>query len=175
MAGGEIRFRVADSRILFCSFDRKTYFELENQPVTVAAARTGDRVEIVSDRRAGSQACYARTIHILNTPLLPKLRGGRPRLGSYQSPTEIFAPRGDMTFSGVVLTAGTASLLLRTRSGQREAIMLRNDTRYLDSGSPVAAKSLQVGTRVFVRAGRTLEGDVEAYQVVWGEIFEPIE
>jgi hypothetical protein len=29
---------------------------------------------------------------------------------------------------------------------------------------------LTVNTRVFVRAGRNLEGGIEAYQVVWGEI-----
>jgi hypothetical protein len=27
-----------------------------------------------------------------------------------------------------------------------------------------------VNTRVFVRAGRALDGDVEAYQVMWGDV-----
>jgi hypothetical protein len=27
-----------------------------------------------------------------------------------------------------------------------------------------------VNTRVFVRAGRTLDGSIQAYQIMWGEI-----
>jgi hypothetical protein len=30
-----------------------------------------------------------------------------------------------------------------------------------------------VNTRVFVRAGKSFDNEVEAYQVVWGEILQP--
>ena len=32
---------------------------------------------------------------------------------------------------------------------------------------------LKPNTRVFVRAGRNLDDDLEVYQVIWGEILEP--
>jgi hypothetical protein len=37
----------------------------------------------------------------------------------------------------------------------------------------VEAADLKPNTRVFIRAGKNFEDQVEAYQVIWGEILHP--
>jgi hypothetical protein len=78
-------------------------------------------------------------------------------------------PRGDRTVSGVIIGNNGRSIRIRTREGE-QTLLLRKDTRYLGDGAPQDAAALTVNTRVFVRAGRNLEGGIEAYQVAWGEI-----
>jgi hypothetical protein len=50
---------------------------------------------------------------------------------------------------------------------------LRKDTRYLKDGQLVEAGQLQPTMRVFVRAGKDVYEQVEAYQVIWGTILTP--
>jgi hypothetical protein len=38
----------------------------------------------------------------------------------------------------------------------------------------VDAADLKPTTRVFVRAGKNLDEQVEAYQIIWGDIMEPV-
>ena len=78
-----------------------------------------------------------------------------------------------MTFSGVVLRVNPEIIVLHTKTDPEKIVRLRQDTRYLDSGSPCTRSTLLVNTRVFVRAGRNLDDEVEAYQVIWGEIPGP--
>jgi hypothetical protein len=78
-------------------------------------------------------------------------------------------PRGDRTVSGVIIHRDARTITLRTRDGE-QTLLLRKDTRYLADGAQRDASAALVNTRVFVRAGRNLEGGVEAYQVMWGEI-----
>jgi hypothetical protein len=77
-----------------------------------------------------------------------------------------------MNISGLVVQRAPYTLTLKTRTGTA-TLLLRPDTRYVGAGLRVAADSLQINQRVFIRAGRNLEGDVEAYQVMWGEITSP--
>ncbi len=44
---GQIDIRTLEGRLYQCSFDRKTYFERDNQLVAPGAMATGDRLEIV--------------------------------------------------------------------------------------------------------------------------------
>jgi hypothetical protein len=69
----------------------------------------------------------------------------------------------------VIVRRDARSITLRTRDGE-QTLVLRKDTRYLADGSQQDSGALAVNTRVFVRAGQTLDGGVEAYQVMWGEI-----
>jgi hypothetical protein len=64
-------------------------------------------------------------------------------------------------------------LVLRTRTEREKIIMLRDDTRFLDSGLPGERSNLAVNTRVFIRGSKTLDNTLEAYQVIWGEIPGP--
>jgi hypothetical protein len=82
-------------------------------------------------------------------------------------------PRGRLTMAGVVLRRSEGSLVLRTRFDGEQTVLLRPDTRYLESGSQVASSALKVNTRIFVRGGKNLDQEIEAYQVIWGEILLP--
>ena len=157
---GELTFRNSDKRVYQCSFDAKTYFERGKQGIAVAAMQAGDRVEVLADHKDGTGLCYARTVQVMNARASSR-------------PTESFAPRGDMTFAGLVLRINPELLVLRMRSNEHKTIHLRSDTRYLSEGQSLDRGSLKVNTRVFIRAGRNLEDEIEAYQVVWGNILEP--
>ena len=170
---GELTFNNADNRLYQCSYDDKTYFERENQRISVSAAQKGDRLEILSDRRIGSDVCYARTVQIIEPKVARVIPGVRPRLRQTISPTDLFAPRGNMTFAGVVLRLDPDRLILRTRNGERKRILLRSDTRYLTEGQSADRLALPVNTRVFIRAGKNLDDEIEAYQVMWGAILQP--
>ena len=78
-----------------------------------------------------------------------------------------------MTFAGVVLRLNPEMMVLHTRADGERIVLLRQDTRFMDSGNPATRGTLVVNTRVFVRAGRNLDNEVEAYQVIWGEIPGP--
>jgi hypothetical protein len=80
-----------------------------------------------------------------------------------------------MTLSGLVMGVSSDVLTLKSRSGDYHTIYLRPDTRYSTEGHMAEASNLQVNTLVFVRCGRNLENQVEAYQVIWGEILKPEE
>jgi hypothetical protein len=180
---GEFTLRGPDSRVHRLRFDAKTYFEWRDRQVSAAEVRPGDRLEVVrGDASAGSaQANYARTVRILDSPPARPIGASRSaaastapsrRLG-YVSPLDHFAPRGNMTFAGVVSRVANDHLILRTRAGEEKVLVLRVDTRYANSGIPASVSDLQVNTRVFVRAGRNFEDELEAYQVIWGEILKP--
>jgi hypothetical protein len=64
-------------------------------------------------------------------------------------------------------------LVLRTRTEPEQIVLLRDDTRFLQGGFPVDVSQLSINARVFIRGGRNLENDLEAYQVIWGEIPGP--
>jgi hypothetical protein len=78
-------------------------------------------------------------------------------------------PRGDRTVSGVIIRRDARSMTLRTHDGE-QTLLLRKDTRYFGDGAQQDAAAALVNTRVFVRAGPNLDGGIEAYQVMWGEI-----
>src|ERR1700682_4908679 len=169
---GEFTFQATQNHIYFCSYDEKTYFEREKQHITIAGTEKGDRLEVVSDQRQGSTVCYARTVHIMDEPRIVKQPGVRPRPRPV-SPPDLAATRGTLTLSGVVLKVTPEMLFMRSRAGERSAIRLRPDTRYLMEGQPAEVGSLRANLVVFVRAGKNLDNEVEAYQVVWGQILQP--
>jgi hypothetical protein len=78
-----------------------------------------------------------------------------------------------MTFSGVVFRITAEQLAIHTRGAGDQTILLRQDTRFLDGGSIVDRAVLNPNTRVFVRAGKDLYGEIESYQVIWGQILQP--
>jgi len=169
---GQFTFQATENHVYFCSYDDKTYFEREKRHITIAGTEKGDRLEVVSDQRQGSNVCYARTVHIMDEPRIVKLPGVRPRPRPVTMP-DLAATRGTLSFSGVVLKATPEMLYMRSRTGQRNTVRLRPDTRYLMEGQPAEVGSLRANLVVFVRAGKNIHNEVEAYQVVWGEILQP--
>lgn len=171
---GELSLRASDSRVFRCSFDSRTYFERERKSVAVSEMNEGDWIELVSDAAAGDRTkCYARTVHVLPParPVPPKYvdRRIQARRSAF---LESIAPRGNLTLAGLVLRLTPEAIWIRTRSDGEKTILLRQDTRYLSGGTSVDASALAVNTRVFIRASRNFDNDLEAYQVVWGEILK---
>ena len=175
---GELSIRTADNQVLRYQFDRKTYAEREERMIEASRVAPGEQVEIVSDRIPGSMVRYARTIHVIQ-PLPPP----RPQtLGRYRAynPVNPYNPRpdpalpaGSVTYSGVVSRLDSDRVVLHTREAGDLSILLRKDTRYLKDGQLVEAGQLQPTMRVFVRAGRDVYEQMEAYQVIWGTILTP--
>jgi hypothetical protein len=172
LASGEFSVRLADNQVFRYQFDRKTYVEREQQLVDVPRLRPGDKVEVVSDALPGSVLRYARTIHVIYDPPVAR----PPSLGRLRSANRLvedWIPKGTLTYAGVVFRVTDDRLVLHTRNGGEQALLLRKDTRYLRNGEIVDPATLQMNMRVFVRAGKDLWDQVEAYQVIWGKILEP--
>jgi hypothetical protein len=109
---------------------------------------------------------------VLNDPPPSRpLTQGRYR--AYRSADDRNVPTGTLTYAGVVFRISPDRLMLHTRTGGEQAIQLRKDTRYLQNGEIVQAEQLGLNTRVFIRAGKDVYDQVEAYQVIWGTILDP--
>lgn len=169
LAGGELRIQPAKGPLLLCAYNDKTYIERERLRIAVSSLRPGSSLEMVTDRHAGR--CYARTVHVVaGEPFLDSHPAYRPRIRPPRPSWQSIVPRGNLTYSGIVLRLNGDLLLLRTRSEGRKTFLIRHDTGFVERGRLVEAADLAVNTQVFVRAGRNFEGDLEAYLVAWGEI-----
>jgi len=165
---GELRIRSGPDTVIRCEYDAITFFERLGHTVTFADLRPADPVEIVSDRK-DSMPCYARIVRVQQEPEA----GYRPRTRPPQPSFDTWLERGDTIMSGVVLRLYPESMTVRLRSGEQKTLLLRADTRYVDSGVITKADQLRANTRVSIRAGQNLEKKLEAYQIMWGEIDGP--
>lgn len=173
-SAGQFTFRMRD-QMYSCTFDQNTYFELDNQRITLARAEPGDRFELVSDEQPGTHLCYARTFHIIDSPIqyvAPGIRP-RPRRAPAQPLGGSFVTHPSVWLSGVVIAIASDSLTVRTRSGHQDIVRLRSDTCYMAGGEIASIGGLRMNTIVLVRGGRNPDGEVQADQVIWGEILQP--
>lgn len=175
-AAGEFSLRAKGTNQVYrFRFDAKTYVEREEQRVSMQGLQKGDTIEVVADREESVAVHYARTVHVIEASRQPR-PGALPGLRSYRaSPIDLLAPRGNLTYSGVIARLSVDRLVLHTRQEGEKTILLRLDTRYVEGGSMVEAGELKPNTRVFIRAGKNFEDQIEAYQVIWGEILQPTE
>ena len=164
---GQIKVRTPDGLVFTCLYDDKTYMEHTAMRIFASALHVDDPIEVVGDRQKFPGRCYARTIRVVDSPL-----ANPSRIRPYRMVTEHIAPRGNLTFSGVVVRIQDELLILRTRDGDA-SMLLRPDTRYIDGGSPTERAYLKPNMRVSVRGGKNLEKQTEAYQIYWGEILKP--
>jgi hypothetical protein len=151
-----------------CSFSSKTYFERDHRRTSVSRIAQGQLLEVLSERTVEPPRCRALIVRVITEERLEQ----RQRLRA-ASPTEYFAPRGNLILTGVIVRMDHQSLLLRTRSGDRHAIQLRRDTKYLAGGLPADLASVPLNAPVQIRAGRTYDQHVEAFSLVWGDILRP--
>ena len=174
---GEFSLRANSSNQVYrFRFDAKTYVEREEQRISIERLQKGDSIEVVGDRDEGVAVHYARTVHVSAAPRPLRAEASSSRSRTYRaSPIELLFPRGNLTYSGVIARLTVDRLVLHTRQEGEKTILLRLDTRYVAGGIMVDAAELKPNTRVFVRAGKNLEDQVEAYQVIWGEILQPAE
>ena len=169
---GELSIRAADNQVLRYQFDRMTYAERDQQLIEAARLAPGEKVEVLSDRLPAYALRYARTIHVIQ-PLPPPRPQTLGRYRAYNLKTEPVLPPGSVTYSGVVSRLNSQRVVLHTREAGDLSILLRKDTRYLEDGQLVEAEQLKPTMRVFVRAGKDIYEQVEAYQVIWGTILTP--
>jgi hypothetical protein len=168
--------QIDEDTALICHYDAHTYVARDRHRIAVSSLNAGEPLEILANRKPGSQACYASIVQVIDPEAerVAERAAERAREFQKQNPGArgfFFTPRGDRTFSGLVVRLTARALTLRTRAG--EAILaLRPDTRYWDDGLGATRADLRVNTHVFVRAGKSLDGVVEAYQVMWGEILD---
>ena len=173
-ATGQFSVRREDNLVFRYRFDVRTYVERDHELIDVSRMVPGEKVEVLSDEGPGTSLRYARTIHVLETPmpaarpLSPYRTQGATR--AYRSSLERFAPTGTLSFSGVIFHLSDSRIAMHTREAGDQTILLRQDTRYLEDGDAVDAAELRPNMRVFVKAGRNLYNDIEAYQVIWGHI-----
>jgi hypothetical protein len=171
-AAGEFAIRAPDNQVYRYQFTEKTSVERDTLTGNIGHLRVGDQVSVQSDPVDGSLLRYARAIRVLSgaqPPALPDSRL-RPSTLSFLDRTTQTA---NLTFTGVVARCTAQTLVLHTRTGD-QTLLIRHDTRYVDNGDTVEAAKLQPNMRVFVRAGKNLYEQVEAYQVIWGQILEPV-
>ncbi|MFN3325213.1 MAG: hypothetical protein ACK5AZ_17090 [Bryobacteraceae bacterium] len=171
---GVITLRTMEYRVYRCHFDEKTLVQNERQRIAMDELRAGDDVEVLTDRDPESGRCYVRSIRLTPPPLLQSRRPpGRSGSGFTRLPLETILPRGNLTYAGIVIRVSDERLVLKTRSDGHKTIVLRSDTRFSDSGIPSDVSSLPMNRHVFVRAGRNIENQIEAYFVAWGDILRP--
>jgi hypothetical protein len=181
-ASGQFSVRLPTHEVLRYRFDPKTYVERDTQSIDVLRLKPGEKVEVASDPIEGLVLRYARSVHVIAQPPAPAppRPAARPtssslsRLRSANRLAEERAlPTGNLTYSGVVSRMSGDRIVLHTRDGREQALVLRRDTRYLLNGDLVDPATLKLNTRVFVRAGKDLWDQIEAYQVIWGKILAP--
>ena len=182
-ANGQFAVRLATNEVLRYRFDAKTYVVRNDSLIDVARILPGEKVEVLSDTVPGSPLRYARDVHVLSAapaqvPAAMPVPSASTALSvpvsrqPYSAFDDTFIYTGDLTFSGVVARITADRLVLHTRSGE-QALEVRNDTRFLNDGAVAVAADLKPNTRVFVKAGKGLYGQVEAYQIIWGDILAP--
>ena len=172
IAGGQFSVRLPDNQVFRYQFDRKTYVEREKQLIDVTRLVPGEKVEVVSDVVPGSALRYARTLHVIEDAPPPRPLSAC-RLRAYRPTDERPLPVSTLSFAGVVFRLNAERIVLHVRDGAEQIILLRKDTRFLQDGEIVDSAALKMNTRVFVRAGKDLYNQVEAYQIIWGNILSP--
>jgi hypothetical protein len=171
--GGEFLVRATTNRVFRFAFDGKTYIERDKQRIHPDGLREGETVEIVSDHIPGVMLRYARTVHVVEPIPPPRRSRSAGRVRAYRSSIERLLSRGDRDLSGLISRLNESRLVLRTRDKGSKLIFLRPDTAFLENGFQVEGSALRPNTRVFVRAGKNLDDELEAYQVIWGDILRP--
>ncbi len=170
---GSFRLSTRTRQVLTCRFDAETYFVRQGARIAAADLKPGYIIEAIVDRRGELGACRTITLYVLATMRVDLSAEYRRALDEQRHVLDHIFPRGKLTFAGLVLEAGPDYLVLKTRRDGRKTLRLREDTRYTRDGLPSDASILEVNARVFVRAGEGIDGKLEAYQVVRGEILSP--
>jgi hypothetical protein len=168
--GGVMMFQTPDKVSHQCAYSSKTFFEQDHRRTEIGGLQPGQHLEILLERNNEPPRCRALIVRVITAAAA----AARPRMRDIPSPTESFAPRGNLLYSGVVVDFNGYSILLRTRGGERQRILLREDTRFLGAGSPSSRTLLPFDKTIQVRAGKTFDNEIEAYSIIWGELLQPL-
>jgi len=170
---GDFKIRDLDRRIHYCRIIPETFITRQSHRISHVGVRPGDTLEVIADLRRGESQCMAVTVYVRP----PDAAFRFPRLllpnRSRFSFLDNLYQRGNLTFAGVVVSHEDSRLVLKTRYSGNLSFQLRPDTVYSTGGREVDAKLLEPQMRVYVRAGSAFGGDLEAFQITWGEILNP--
>lgn len=158
---------MANGKQIRCAVDSRTFVDRQRRRLTLNDLKIGDFLELVTERHSPARPCFARMIHLAEEGLR---FGGRDRVGQVTRATETISPRGNVHLAGMVRDVQTNSLELRTKQDGTLRLRLRPDTQFVQDGLPVTKEALDRQLRVSVRCGYALDGELEAYQIVWGSI-----
>jgi hypothetical protein len=148
-----------------CRVDSTTHYDTLTRPM-----RAGDRVSVwLWEQTPGD--CRVLSARILASAPI----GERPRIRLNLNPLDSIFQRGNMQYSGVVLMVAGNRMTVQTRTAGRLTFLLRPDTHFLFGGAHVPLSEVPINQRVYVRAGTTFEGHLEAFRVAWGYILRPTE
>lgn len=168
---GELVLRIKTNQVFRYRFDSATRVAREGHDVAVQRLEPGDQMEVRSDMLPGATLRYATEIQVSASAPARQAAAARRRVA--QGAAVRAVTPANLLLSGTVAQLADGRLTLRTRDGAAQEIILRADTRYLANGELVGRTALRPNMRVSVTAARTVLGDVEAYQVVWGGILTP--
>lgn len=162
-----LQVNLANGKQIQCAVDGRTFVDRQRRRLTLNDLKIGDFLELVTERHSPARPCFARMIHLAEEGLR---FGGRDRVGQVTRATETISPRGNVHLAGVVRDVQANSLELRTKQDGTLRLRLRPDTQFVQDGLPVKKEDLDRQLRVSVRCGYALDGELEAYQIVWGSI-----
>lgn len=165
---GELRARSATGEIFTCGFDAKSYLEFDKQRVTVDKLREGDPLEVLAYRKPGETVCYVLSLTVVPPPK-PVRPNRRVDVTPPKSPRPTQVRHGNVNVAGVVAAVSSNSITVRTRSGD-ETFLLRRDTRYFGNGLRMELGDVKVNQRLAVEAGQNVDGQLEAFQLTWGDL-----
>jgi hypothetical protein len=167
---GDFSIRELDHRVHWCKIFPDTYITRQSHRINHVGVRPGDTLEVIADLRRGISHCIAMTIYVRP----PETARRYPRLLLPQQPRFNFLDnlwqRGNLTFAGVLQRLEQDRMVLKTRNRGELTFLLRPDTIYSNAGKEVESTRLTPQTMVYVRAGSSFRGELEVYQVVWGDI-----
>lgn len=157
---GSLAVRRADGVVYDCGYDGHIFFQRDRWPIQAGQLSAGESVEVLSDRRAGTHACYTRMLSVVYAV------AGRSAPVPRREPLPL---HGSVTLAGLVTREDGSSFTVKTRGGER-TLRLRADTSYSQNGLRLAERAPLINQHVFIRGGRGTNGALEAYQIMWGQI-----
>jgi hypothetical protein len=147
--------------------DSKTWIEREQERIRVSDLRPGELLEIVSDREP-QLIRYARLVHVIPKEIPRKsafFTDGVRRGGATTDDRTL------LTFSGIISRKEGPRLTVRTRFDGEIEVLLDENTKWTTNDER-AQRSL-INERVFIRAERTRNNDLEAIEVIQGAELTP--
>jgi len=162
---GIITARNAGGDLFDCRYDGKSLLEIARQRIPATQLRAGDYLEVLVDHSGRSRSCYIEMLKVL--PAQAARPNRQPK--AEKVPGRIVTPGDTSSISGVVISKENGFITIRGRE-REEILRVRRDTRFIGDGVKTDLAGLSLNQRVFVEAGRNIDGDLEAYQVTWGSI-----